>query len=892
MGVGIRDLNNLSLRLIVIFLIVFQLIVIQNLYSQESSLKNKISIDAKEKPLKEILKEIEQKGHLTFSYSSQQINAEENVSLVARNKPIEIILSQLFLKTNIEYLELEKQIILKQKKEKAENKNEVFEEIKKYTLNGYIKDAENGEMLIGAAIMAKNKPIGTFTNHYGFFSISLPAGFYDFTIGYLGYKDLNIPINLNKNVQFTQNLIRDEKNLEVIVISASENENLHEINPLKKFNFTPITINCKPGINGETDLIQVLQSVPGIQSQSDGSVFFFTRGGNKDQNLILVDDAPIYNPSHLFGFFSNISPDAINDINIYKNYFPIQYGGRLSSIVDIRTKDGNMNSFAFGGNLSPLTNSFNIEGPLIRDKSSYYLGVRNSNINWLSNLVANKQSIRFNDIHAKLNFKINQKNKIYFSFYTGKDNIQYLETGYGTYAIKWQNFASTLRWNRLFSGKLFSNSMIYASLYDYYLYTSVEKDQYWNSLIGNISFKSNFSYYQNPLNTIRFGIEINKHFFNPGNLNDGYFIRKVSASNALEAIIYFGKEIKPSENFSLSYGIRLINWNNMGPTVSYSFDEFYNLTDTTEYKKGIFNTFINWEPRIDLTYSLNKSSIVKFSFNHQIQNLHLLSNSVSPFTTLDIWMPSSPNIKPQKMNQLVLSFYKKYTEFSFSVETYYKKLLNQIEYAENANMLLNPLIESQLRFGESRAHGIELSLKKQKGSLTGQLSYSYSKTVNQIKDINANKAYSPYYDKPHQLNLSISFKASERIRVNTNWIYSSGARFSEPSGFYYYKGYSIPYYEEKNNASLPDYHRMDFSASFRLNKNEKSSYAHYLSLTIINVYARKNPIAINFNKTLTEEGDIVVPANYITENQLIPSSIYLLGIAPTISYKFNFQHNK
>jgi hypothetical protein len=622
-------------------------------------------------------------------------------------------------------------------------------------------------------------------------------------------------------------------------------------------------------------------------------VFFFTRGGNKDQNLILVDEAPIYHPSHLFGIVSAISPEAINDVTIYKNYFPVQYGGRLSSIVDISIKDGNMNNFGFYGSVTPITTGLNLEGPIIKEKSSFHLSLRTSHLNWINRIFLSNQEINFVDLHAKLNFKIGKKNRLYFSFFSGNDDIKDFETNISSsYALKWQNFASTLRWNRLYSDKLFSNIMLFTSFFDYYFFTSVEKNQYWNSLIGNLTLKSDFTYYASTGNTIRFGASLNSNYFNPGNINDEVFSQTVKASGALQTSLYWGQDLKILNSLSINYGLRLLSWSNFGPTTIYKFNEFHLPVDTINYPEGTFNKFSNLEPRIELIYTFNKIHSLQFSYNHNVQYLHQLSNSISPFTTLDIWMPSGPNIQPQIMDQFVLGYLIKLSEFDLSIEGYHKQMNNQIEYVEGANMLLNPFIENELRFGKSTSYGLELGIKKIKGDLTGWLNYSYSKTTNNFNEINNGNAYSPYYDKPHRLNFFLSYQLGERWNLTTNWIYNSGTRYSKPTGFYYYNSYSIPVYTEKNNARLPDYHRLDLSVSFQLNSSNTAKYKHQITLSIINLYGRKNPISISFNKVQSENGEIMIPANYISENQLFPTKTYLLGTIPTISYQFKFQNKK
>ena len=865
----------------------------QSAFAQENKLEKKISIVARNKPLSSVLSEIEKKSGVLFSYSNQQINVEQKITIIARRKKVGDLLSQLFSKASIDYTQLEKQLILKPKILKKEKIIEESKKPEKFSISGYLMDSETGEALIGATIALKNTYTGTITNNYGYYSLSLPKGVYLLQFSYIGYQSSIIEVNLNKSQKLSQSLKLDETDLEVIVISAEDPEDLHIINPLKKINLRPLSQNLKKGVSGETDLFQSIQSIPGMLSTSDGSVFFFTRGGNKDQNLILMDEAPVYNPSHLFGFISAVSPEAVKDLSIYKNYFPVQYGGRLSSIVDISIKDGNTNHFGLYGAITPFTTSLNFEGPIIREKASYHLSIRNSHVDWLNDIFSSNQELKFIDIHAKLNFKLGNKNRIYFSFYTGNDNIKDFETGISSsYALQWQNFASTLRWNHLFSDKLFWNTMLFTSFYDYYLFTSIEDNQYWNSLIGNLSLKSDFTYYANSKNTVRFGGSLNSHYFNPGNLNDEVFSQTVKASGALQANLYWGQELKPINNISISYGIRLLNWNNFGPATIYSFNEFSVPTDTTSYPEGIFNSFTHFEPRIEVIYTFNNNHSLQFSFNHNVQHLHHLSNSISPFTTLDIWMPSGPNIKPQQMNQFVLGYFVKFTEFDISLETYYKKMSNQIEYTEGANMLLNPYIESELRFGESNSYGIELTIKKQKGDFTGWINYSYSKTTNYFDGINGGRSYPAYYDKPHRFNAFLSCKLGERWKLNANWIYTSGTRYTAPTGFYYYNSYTIPVYTKKHNAKLPDYHRLDVSTSFRLNKNINSKYSHQLSFSIVNLYGRKNPIAVNFNKIENEDGNYLIPANYIMENQVLPTRIYLLGMVPTISYQFNFQNHK
>ncbi|RLD76963.1 MAG: hypothetical protein DRJ07_15425, partial [Bacteroidetes bacterium] len=495
----------------------------------------------------------------------------------------------------------------------------------------------------------------------------------------------------------------------------------------------------------------------------------------------------------------------------------------------------------------------------------------------------------FYDFHTKLNFKFNPKNRLFLSFYIGSDFIESFKTGDNTYAMSWGNFAVTLRWNHLYSDRFFSNTTLYTSKYDYFLYSSVEDNQYWNSFIGNLSLKNDFTYYINPKNTLRFGFELNSHFFNPGNQNDEFFEEVVSASSALQAVVYFGNEIKLSDKLSLNYSIRGLNWNNTGPAIIYDFNDNYFVKDSTHFTEGIFHSYFNIEPQLEILYALNKSTSFKLSYNHHIQYLNLLSNSVSPFTTLDVWMPAGPNIKPQKSDQFVIGFHKEMAEFTFTAESYYKKMYNQIDYANHANMFLNPLIEGELRFGTATSYGLELFVKKQKGAFTGWLGYSYIRTFRNIKDVNRNESFPVVYDKPHYITLNLSYKLHERWVFNMNWVYSSGVRFSSPTGFYYYQGYNVPIYTKKNNSKLPEYHRMDISANFRLNKNTRNKYKHHIVLSLYNLYGRENPISVNFNKIETGQESFVIPSDIISESQIVPTAIYLFGVVPSLTYRFKFK---
>ncbi len=871
--------------------IIFLLIIISSfavdISAQNIDLHKKITIVVKNKSLKSVLDEIQNKTGIKFSYNTQLINSKQKLSLIARRKTVEDIFRILFTDLNIEYVAVEKQIVLK-KKYAIPNKVIVKnEKPKTFTISGFIRNEIDGEILIGAGVILRNSFHGTMTNEYGFYSLTLPEGKYVLNYSYIGFEDKYVELNLNSDKNISQNLILDESEIEIVVITEDENVDVFEKSPLKNTKLNNKMITGNVGLAGEADVVKSIQTVPGITSYGDGSVLFNVRGGIKDQNLIMIDDAPVYNPSHLFGFFSAIAPDAVNDMKIYKNNFPVKYGGRLSSLIDIKTKDGNMHKWGFSGKVSQLTGSYTVDGPIKKEKSTLLFNLRNSHINWL--LKNTNSSINFYDFHIKFSQKFSRKDRLFFSFYKGKDLLKVNVPAFGSSSLSWENNAFSLRWNHLYSDKLFSNTTLHASKYDYFMYYSVENEDYWNSFISNLSLKNDFTYFLNPENRISFGLNINTYFFNPGNLNNDFFGRTVYASNALENVLYIGHDNKINGKINITYGIRLVNWNNTGPTTVFSFNEDFQVSDTIDYPEGVFNTYINIEPQASISYAFSKTAVVKISYDRHIQYLQLLSNSVSPFTTLDVWMPAGPNIKPEKSHQFVAGISKFFSEFNFSSEVYYKTIQNLIDYDDHANMLLNPYIEGELRFGDAYSYGFEFSMQKQKGNFNFYSAYTYSRIFATIEDVNAGNEFPARHDKPHNINLNLSYKTERRWTFNINWIFASGMRFSSPTGFYYYKGYNIPIYAGKNNDQLPDYHRLDVSAKLNLNKKETARFKHDITFSVFNFYNRNNIIAVNFNKVETDEGNFYVPTNLISEQEIISTSKYLLGFMPSVTYSFKFR---
>ncbi len=909
---------NLFKYNIVILNIFFIFLLSNNVFAQKVDLKVKINIHLNNKSLRTVLDEISKTNNVFFSYSNRLIDDKQKVNISATNIPLDEVLKQLFGSLGIEYVLVEKQIILKPKPKPKENPQEEKKKQQRYTLSGYLKDKETSEIIIGAVVSVQNKNLGTVTNPYGFYSLTLPEGDYMIAYKSTGYKYENLQVQLNKNKQINQ-LLEVQRAFPTTKTDSATQPNPDSIRH-DTFTVNKLTITTIPrfqnfvgkidlaktsflqkldfistSLGTEIDLLKMLQTMPGILMHGDGSVFFYVHGGNRDQNAILIDEAPIYNPAHLFGFFSAITPQSINDIKVFKSDIPIQFGGRLSSTIDIKTKEGNLNRFNLYGNVGLLAASLTVESPIVKERCSFTSTVRRSYLSYLLDKKDKDLQLYFYDIQTKINFIVNDKNRLYYSIYYGKDYFSKFILDTDNYGISWDNLTSSLRWNHLFSDRLFSNLTIYGSRYNYYLYVSKNNNNYWTANIGNISAKYDFTFYPNPQNTLRFGVNTNLYQFTPGflklNVALDNALPKVQPSNALENIFYCGNEQELSDVFYLTYGLRVGLWQNLGPIRMFLYDENHQVRDSVEYKKGVFNQYLTFEPRVSLQCNLSETSSLKFSYNRTVQNLQLISNSISPFTTIEIWMPSGPNIKPQKADPFSVGYSVKNQskKVEFSSEVFVKRMLNQIDYKDHANLLANPHIEGELRFGTAKAYGIETVLRKTEGNFTGWIAYTYSRCRKLIEGVNQNREFVADYDKPHYVNINASYTFFNRLLVSLNWTYNTGTPFTTPTGFYRYDGYTVPIYDAKNNSRLPDYHRLDFAATLQLNKNRNARYLHSLTLSVYNVYNRQNPIGVNFNKIETKNGDLMVPRDLLRENQLIPTSISLISIMPYITYNFRFR---
>ncbi|MCB0669316.1 MAG: TonB-dependent receptor [Saprospiraceae bacterium] len=769
----------------------------------------------------------------------------------------------------------------------------------KVTLSGYIKDAENGESLIGATIFLLENQQGAASNEYGFYSISVEPGTYTVEYAYLGLQSQRKEIELSENQTMNVELeaMTTELN-EVIVTGEAEDRNVTDIEmSVNKLDMT--TIKSIPSLLGEVEVIRSLQLLPGVTTVGEGASGFNVRGGSIDQNLVLLDEAPVFNSAHLFGFFSVFNPDAVKDVKLYKGGIPARYGGRISSILDVRMKEGNTKDFTMNGGVGFIFSRLAIEAPIVKDKASFIVAGRRSYIDVLAKPFLNEDLsgsiLNFYDLTLKANYNINDKNRVYLSGYFGRDNF-----GFGEAAgFNWGNSTGTVRWNHLFSEKLFSNFTLYYSDYDYKINFGEEAENkfIWNANIENFSFKPEFTYFINPRNILRFGGQSIVYTFEPGNavgISEGEFSDvSLDKKYAIESAAYLDMEQDLSSTISINYGLRLSHFNYTGEGNAYIYGTAEAgkrrfPVDIKEYDQWeSIQTYLNLEPRFSLKWQLGPSASVKGSYNRTTQYIHLISNTTAS-TPVDVWTPSTNNIKPQIGDQVALGYFKNLNNnmYELSTEIYYKKMQNLVDYIDGADLLLNEFLEGDLLAGEGRAYGLEFQAKKNKGDLSGWLSYTLARTERLVNGINGNDWYPSRYDQLHNLSISAFYELNDKWSLSGTFVYNTGTPTTFATSRYEQQGYIVPHIanETRNNVRIPDYHRLDLSATLKgKKKKETDRWVADWVFSIYNVYSRRNPFSIYFQ----QPSERVLP-DQTTNTQAVQLSV-VGSVIPSISYNFKFQ---
>ena len=763
-----------------------------------------------------------------------------------------------------------------------------------FTISGYVQDNSNNELIIGASVIVKELQIGTVTNNYGFFSLTLIEGEYDLIFQSLGFEDQSLNFSLDRNISVNIFLNENIESLDEVILS----KNIEDVDvelPLLSMNIlSGKTIRQTPVVFGESDLLKTIQLLPGVSSAGEGASGFNVRGGAADQNLILFDEAIIYNSSHLFGLFSVFNSDAIKEVKLYKGGIPSSYGGRISSVLDVYQKDGNNQKLQANGGIGSISSRFLIEGPIQKNKSSFLLASRGSYAHLFLKLTDIENVAYFYDLNTKSNFVINDKNKIFISGYFGRDVFKLKDTFSNTYGNSTFNF----RWNHLINEKTFSNTSVIYSNYYYGLKLDFGGFD-WNSSIKNLNLKFDIKNYFSNEFQFNYGLNIIYFDFNPGEIspltpNSGINYSKLNSKYSVESSAYFDIINKISSNLSVRYGLRfnqflrlrqqgLQSYINDDPL---DFDEnlkIYNpanpLTSSFDNNSSVFKTFNNVEPRINISYSFKDQSL-KASYNRLNQYLHLISNTSSP-TPLDIWVPSGPYLKPQKLDQFAMGFYKNGKNIRFESELFYKKIKNRLDYVDGADLVGNDNIETVVIAGNARAFGIEFLLKKITGRHKFWIAYTLSKSEqktpgrNSIETgINFSKWYNTPYDKTHDLSINSEYKINDKLKLVGNFIYQTGQPTNYPDSQYNYMNLNIPNYGERNSSRLPHYHRLDINLTLKPRKNNRKIESTWV-FGIYNLYNRDNANSIIFRRN-----------NETLKNEAVQISIF--GIVPSVTYNFKF----
>ncbi|TZF86516.1 TonB-dependent receptor plug domain-containing protein (plasmid) [Pedobacter sp. BS3] len=804
--------------------------------------------------LSRVMLRLQSRTKVPFAFDPAIFMGLKPVNQVFVAVPLEDILKNVLFGTGLGYEIYGNQVVIKKK-------------INAVTIDGHLRDKSSGEELIGANIFVPQLNTGVITNQYGFYSLTLPEGDYVIHISHIGYQTETRTVHLDKAQTLEIGLTQKTNDLKEIAIDTKSL--LHPLGPNYETNLLPDNIKELPYYAGEEDVIKALQMQHGIKAMTEGSSGLFIRGGNMDQNLIMLDEAMIYNPSHLFGLVSIFNPDAMKNVQVYRDYMPAAFGGRLSSVIDNRMAEGNNKEFHVKGGVSLLSARLAVEGPTVKEKGSFLVSFRRSLLDLFDYRfrLANHQSTYY-DFNFKTNYQVNNRNRILYSFYFGDD---YLNSK-NSYSNKWGNLASTLRWNHIFSSRLFLNvSAIYSNyinLLDVNADTLSEKYQ-WKTGVKDIGLKGDFSYYQSRFNNIKFGLAGTWHRFIPGeatNAFPGEF--NISRDQSFDYAAYISQQLTIRNVLELNYGIRATLFR-----TTEDLDDVFDGQGNKLNAKDI-SQYVGLEPRINVAW-LFPQGRAHLTYNHNRQFIQLIQSTELAFSSLETWLPSSSLLKPQRSDHWSAGFeYRPAEGYSGSVDFYYKRMYNQQELGEHVQIIQNPSVRQALLKGVSDAYGMEFNFKKNLGRFTGDLSYVYSRAFRKIMQINEGKRFAANFDIPHEVKLQVEYKATDRIALGSFYTYATGRPLTLPVGYYWHDNVQVPIFEGRNTSRYPDFYRLDLSARYFTGSPDKSkkTFSSVVSVGVYNVFNRKNPLFYRLRQ-MNSTADI-------------PQIEYASGILPWISYNF------
>lgn len=751
----------------------------------------------------------------------------------------------------------------------------------RFTVSGYVRDEKTGEALIGVSIAVKEQPgTGVVSNGYGFYAISLPKGSYTLLVTLVGYEQAEHSIALNSNQTVNIKLSTGAAQMKEVVVTAEPKGHQRTTMGIEKINLKDV--NKLPVVLGERDVLKTIQLLPGVKNATEGSAGFYVRGGGADQNLLLLDEAPVYNASHLMGFFSVFNADAMKDVTLYKGNMPAEYGGRLASVLDIKMKEGNDQEFDVDGGIGLIASRLSVQGPIEKNKSSFIVSARRTYADLFLGLSGDDQlknsKLYFYDLNAKANYRFNDNNTLFVSGYFGRDRFQMADM----IDMDWGNSTATVRWNHRFTSRLFSNTSL---IYSDYSYKTSEiyggNKQSNTSKIQDYNLKQDFTYYPRNNQTIRFGLNTIYHTITPGTLTaeNGKQEAQIRLKRyAWENAVYFSHQLKLGSKFSVNYGLRGSAFSITGPGDFLRGKTVADIPafDTVSYNnRKIIKTYFNAEPRAFVTYALTSASSIKAAYTRAAQNLHLIS-SLSVAQPTDLWIPSSLLVKPELGDQFSVGYFRqlKNNAYEFSVEAYYKRLQNQIDYKEGAQLELNSSVEPELVFGKGRAYGVEFLFRKKQGRLTGWAGYTLARTERQFDAINKGRWFPARQDRTHDITIVAMYELSPKWSLSANWVYYTGNAVTFPSGKYIVDGHVTGYYTDRNASRMPAYHRLDLGATWQRKKTKRFESSWTFSL--YNAYARQNPFIVTFRKSPTDP----------SKTEAVKLSIF--SLVPSFTYNFKF----
>ncbi|MBL7700171.1 MAG: TonB-dependent receptor [Chitinophagaceae bacterium] len=859
------------------FILIFTFFVAgPKVQAQQTTGDIKVSLSFSRAALKDILQHLETITPFRFQAAAELIEPVKNIDINVSNQSLDKVLNQLLAPAKLRYVQSGINIIIR----RVEVRGQQNARSGNATVHGVVRSGRTGETVIGATISVVETGAGTTTNEYGFFSLTMPRGNYTLAVSAVGMQTTQTHISLIGDSEKQISLEEDTTSLEAVTVTAATPTSIRGPQMgVEKINVKDV--KNIPVIFGERDILKSMQLLPGIKQVAEGGSGFYVRGGAADQNLILLDEAPVYNASHLLGFFSTFNSDAIKNVTVYKGGMPANYGGRLSSVVDIKMNDGNNQDMSVSGGIGLIASRLNIEGPIQKGRSSFLVSARRTYADLFLKLLGDSSlkttKLNFYDLNAKFNVILGDKDRIYLSGYFGRDVLGQEKLA----GIDWGNATGTLRWNHVFNKKLFSNTSLIFSNYDYKIRINSESTDYRIlSRIRDWNVKEEMQWYAGTGSTVKFGLNSIYHTIRPGEIsvagNTGTVTQGLPDRFSYENAVYADHSYKPTDRLSLAYGLRVSFFSIVGGGDYYNLDNNGQVIDTIKYGKGdIVKTYVNAEPRVSVGYEINDRSSVKASYTRNSQNLHLISNSTAGSPT-DKWVASTNIIKPEIADQVALGWYRAISgdRYELSTELYYKNMMNQIDYRNGAKVFTNDPIETQLLYGKGRAYGLEMLLKKKTGRFTGWLSYTLSKTERKIEGINDGKWYNARQDRTHDIAIVGMYQLNPKWVLGATFVYYTGDAVTYPGGKYTLDGEVYFYYSERNGYRMPAYHRLDLSATRYLKKTNR--FSSELSFSLFNAYGHANAYQITFREG-KDNPDIT---------EAVQTSLFTF--VPSISWNFKF----